>query len=71
MWIYYGKNYGIPILLSKYHVHRRTYIKMNFQAMAAHLETVVTAGETLRDPTEAKRAVAEVIIDYELKILKV
>ena len=36
---------------------------MNLQAMAAHPETVVTAGETLRDPTEAKRAVVEVIID--------
>ena len=51
--------------------HRRTYITMNFQAMAAHPEKVVTAGETLRDPIEAKRAVAEVIIDYELNILKV
>ena len=44
---------------------------MNFQAMAAHPEKVVTAGETLRDPIEAKRAVAEVMIDYELNILKV
>ena len=50
--------------------NRRTYITMNFQATAAHPEKVVTAGETLRDPIEAKRAVAEVIIDYELNILK-
>ena len=74
MWIYYGKNISIPLLLSKYHAQGRTYIIMNFQAMAAHhLETVVTAGRdpALKDPIEAKRAVAEVIIDYELKILKV
>ena len=44
--------------------------KSNFQAMAAHPEKVVTAGETLRDPIEAKRGVAEVILDYELNILK-
>ena len=44
--------------------NRRTHITMNFQAMAAHPEKVV------RDPIEAKRAVAEVIIDYELNILK-
>ena len=50
--------------------NRRTHITMNFQATAAHPEKVVTAGETLRDPIEAKRAVAEVIIDYELNILK-
>ena len=40
---------------------------MNLQAMAAHLETVGTAGETLKDPIEAKKAVAEVIIDYDLE----